>query len=128
MITPEFLKSCTDEQINKGVAWCEASKCEAGTGDGSFEMRLAISQEIESRTNILGIRVSAAATFKPCTSPNDAWPIMMNNLISTTPRGGSSYAQPYASSGMLAIMVHCDSNEELLRAAMEVYILMSTQS
>jgi len=111
-LTPKFLKSCTDEQINKGVGWIEASKRPlAGRCNWCGEMKCV------HRANFL-------ERFSYCANPNDAWPIMMNNLISTTPRGRSSYAQPYASSGMLAIMVHCDSNEELLRAAMEVYILM----
>jgi len=121
MITPAFLKSCTDEQINKGVAWrLIKSRQLSGVCSAQSEIDHSFSQNLAKDVDY--------GLFNPCTNPNDAWPIMMNNLISTTPRGRSSYAQPYASSGMLAIMVHCDSNEELLRAAMEVYILMSTQS
>ena len=123
MITPEFLQHCTDDQINKGVAWLDAGKAEYLTSDITFNINLASTQNSYKKSRLAWYK-DDEPDFQPCTNPNDAWPIMMENLISTTPRGKSSYAKPYASSGMLAIISHCDSNSELLRAAMEVYILM----
>lgn len=113
MITQEWLESCTDDQIDKGVAWLEANKLDISK-DRKF---LIFDDEF-----LVGM-YSEPVYY--CTNPNDAWPIMMANIISTTPRGSESFAQPYASSGMLAIVSHCENNNQLLRAAMIVYILMS---
>ena len=117
-ITTQFLSQCTDEQINKGVAWIEASKCETGTGDGNFDMRLTVSQEIESKAERSGLWVSPAATFLPCTDPSDIMPIAFANRIDVIARGIDN--DWYAAYGK-----HKTINANPLRAICEVYILMS---
>ena len=116
-ITTQFLSQCTDEQINKGIAWVEASKCETGTGDGNFDMRLTVSQEIESKAERSGLWVSPAATFLPCTDPSDIMPIAFANGIGVEPpESGANYNENYK-----VYSEHLNP----LRAICEVYILMS---
>ena len=110
MITPEFLQACTDEQINMGVAWLEAK---AGKPLKMYcgEVNIVVLNQL-------------LFPFNPCTSPNDAWPIMMANNIRVFPRP----KEPFAKARTCALPVYVDAkcgNEGLLRAAMEVYLLMS---
>lgn len=104
MITPEFLQSCTDEQINKGVAWLEASKfslnqpCEVMAYKGDL------------------ITFDGEFSFMPCTNPNDAWPIMMDSHI------GIRFSLDNGWIARNRAIVSFKENP--LRAAMEVYILM----
>ena len=131
-ITTQFLSQCTDEQINKGIAWVEASKCETGTGDGNFDMRLTVSQEIESKAERSGLWVSPAATFLPCTDPSDIMPIAFANGIGVEPpESGANYNEWEAGSGLFirenGVQNYKVYSEHLnpLRAICEVYILMS---
>ena len=116
MITPEFLQSCTDEQINKGVAWLEAKK-----------LGLENPCEFMSYDNDL-IFKDGEYSFSPCSNPNDAWPIIIENKIDiyfnsdNTNTGIRDGAYKYIDS---KTGIPCE-NKNPLRAAMEVYILMST--
>jgi hypothetical protein len=118
MITPEFLQSCTDEQINKGVAWLEAKSLEINN------LNWVIS-------NLGDIFVTRVIAFNPCQVANDAWPIILSNCISiecdegvwsacSGVRYDSSYYYPVKSWDIEVV------NKNPIRAAMEVYILMST--
>ena len=110
MIAPEFLQSCTDEQINKGVAWLQVAR--------SVDEALA-SEDVELYRYGMNYDISSPRHY--CTSPNDAWPVVLENRIGIKPRGVDS--DWYAYQGKIEVI-----NSNLLRAAMEVYILMSTQS
>lgn len=115
MINAEFLASCTDEQINKGVAWLiTAKKCEkwACNGDSEFYYHWG--------------RAMINCPSDYCNQIIHAWPIMVDNEISVRPRGKESLCAPYASSYKTSnVIVRTESNSRILRAAMEVYILMS---
>ena len=113
MITAEFLKSCTDEQINKGVAWLDAknlSYFRCWNGD---------------------LFIDFQARYSPCTNPNDAWPIIKSeriNLISPPEHRHEWKACATIGGGNWSLNDFTATSENPLRAAMEVYILMSTQS
>lgn len=107
-LTPEFLQSCTNEQINKGVAWLE-----------SREFGFNNPCEFMSYDNDLVFKSGDEYSFSPCTSPNDAWPIIDRSGITSGP--------VFTSSNRIKIATCKDfwiRNENGLRAAMEVYILM----
>lgn len=103
MITKEFLQSCTDDQIDKGVAWLEAKASPTVFGSaymfGEFWNGVFYAKDY-------------------CKNPNDAWPIILNSRIGIKPRGVDS--DWYAYQGKIEVI-----NSNPLRAAMEVYILMS---
>ena len=125
MIDKEFLQGCTDEQINKGVAWCEASKADCLTDDFTHNDRLSTTQRGHIKSNSAW-HADIHPDFTPCTSPNDAWPIMMANNIVTVPNNEDSrVVGKNLSTECIAVWV--DSNDKLLRAAMEVYLLMSNE-
>lgn len=113
MITPEFLQSCTDEQINKGVAWLTFKEWSAKNNHKRKSLDYYCCQGLLN--SIKGDCVNY------CTNPNDAWPIITTERIGIKPRGVDS--DWYAYSGKFEVI-----NENPLRAVMEVYILMSTQS
>ena len=111
MITPEFLQACTPEQINKGVEWLKIK----------LEFKI-------NRMNTLQFLLcnSRLITPKPyCTSPNDAMPIAFANNISIVfdvePMAAIDicFDGPFCSVGLSSF------NKNPLRAAMEVYLLMS---
>ena len=106
MITPEFLQGCTNAQVNKGVVW--------------MQFRGAVKSR-ESLQDYIGLSCIAKKPKWPkyCTSPNDAWPIILENEMLIRPVfDGSGYwmAQMYQT------QTH---SKNPLRAAMEVYLLMS---
>ena len=102
MITPAFLQSCTDEQINKGVAWLKSRRSQSYIYVHSCESWFK-------------------SVINYCEHPNEAWPIILSSRIGIKPRGVDS--DWYAYQGKVEVI-----NENPLRAAMEVYILMSIQS
>lgn len=112
MITPEFLQSCTDEQINKGVAWIlTAKKCDKWACNGDSEFYYHWGRAMINRPSDY------------CGQIIHAWPIMMDNNISVFPRP----SKPFAKARTYAFPVYAkNGNSGLLRAAMEVYIIMST--
>lgn len=111
MIDKDFIQGCTKEQINAGVAWLEAE-------------RLGFDNPCEFMILSGFIFKGNEFAFTPCTNPNDAWSIMMANNIRVFPRPH----EPFAKARTCAFPVYVDSkggNDGLLRAAMEVYILLS---
>ena len=113
-ITKEFLSQCTDEQINKGVAWLQIK---------SF--RLTSNYGIRDSLDMHAARIMLMIPYNYCTNPNDIMPIAFANNISITTKPDEHIGKPFAfSTGVLGRTVHCDSNDELLRAICEVYILM----
>lgn len=121
MITKQFLSTCTDEQINKGVAWLESKK-----------LGLENPCEFMSYDNDL-IFKDGEYSFSPCTNPNDAMPIAFANEISLMrdwERSGM-YTAIGTRSEVRSLGEHKKPIEitikNPLRAAMEVYILMSAE-
>ena len=103
MITPEFLSTCTDDQINFGVAWLEAKK------DSANSWRIPY--------NNMLFKGNINHQFEPCTNPNDAWPIIYDNNILIRPmfnEGKFWLAQIYQTKSY---------SKNPLRAAMEVYLM-----
>lgn len=121
MITPEFLQSCTNEQINKGVTWLEAA-------------RLGFKNPCEFMIHRNEIHRDYPWIFSPCDMPNDAWPIMVANEVTVElrkPMQGLSGDDAFINGTYLAYTPDIDVtsyNKNPLRAAMEVYILMSVKS
>ncbi|WP_339892127.1 hypothetical protein [uncultured Alteromonas sp.] len=119
MITQEFLSQCSEEQINKGVAWVESKE-----GVKAFSQR----RDQLLKFTSLSVSYGLASNFNPCANPNDIMPIAFANGIAIMPDSDGSWK-----SGRLP------SNPEMtfgwsnfvrgyknpLRAICEVYILMS---
>ena len=76
-ITTQFLFQCTDEQINKGVAWCRAGQLGFAN---PCEFLSRKSNNPEKQYFIL--TASDDWDFNPCTNPNDIMPIAFANEIS----------------------------------------------
>lgn len=102
--TQEFLSKCTDDEINKGVAWIEAK-------------RLGFDNPCEYMSQN-GFIFSTKWAFSPCTNPNDIMLIAFANRIDVIARGIDN--DWYAAYGK-----HKTLNANPLRAICEVYILMS---
>ena len=114
MIDQKFLQGCTNGQINMGVAWLKVVNKNFSmlhTPDSAFDNLYC--------NSVLSI-VRAY-----CTNPNDAWPIILENDINikhSPTRTGMHCAS------------HCQINSmtknksRVLRAAMEVYLLMGNKS
>lgn len=107
MITPEFLQSCTDEQINKGVAWLQA-KAAIINSYGNWWHSVG-------EPNII-YKGSFSNHFQPCVWPNDIMPIAFANFISLRFSRDNGWV---ARKGM-----HVSFNKNPLRAICEVCILM----
>jgi len=112
MITPEFLQSCTDEQINKGVAWLGVKSL--------LDLRSSRNCEIykAAAKNILLRSISGKDDY--CINPDISWSVILDNRISIGPALGNEWVARL--NGFIRY------NKNPLRAAMEVYILMSTKS
>lgn len=113
MITPEFLQGCTDDQINKGVAWLEVKSFDLTHAHGirsSLDMHAAIS--------IL------MTPHNYCASPDDAMPIAFANEITIKPMNNCMWPDWWESFENKAEGVK-SYNKNPLRAAMGVYLLMS---
>lgn len=108
MINAEFLSQCSDEQINKGVAWCEVAL--------SVDKAMA-SENIELYRYGMNYDISVPRHY--CTDASDAWPIIVKSEMLIRPAfDGSGY--------WIAKMYQTQTySKNPLRAAMEVYILMS---
>lgn len=114
MITPGFLKYCTDEQINMGVVWTKIRKHKlTGVCNAQTENDFNTSKNL--------VKDLYYGLFNPCEYPDDAWPITLENRIGIKPRGVDD--DWYAYQGKIEVI-----NSNPLRAAMEVYILMSIQT
>tara|TARA_R100000541_G_scaffold30953_2_gene39866 strand:+ start:15562 stop:15903 length:342 start_codon:yes stop_codon:yes gene_type:complete len=113
MITKEFLQSCTDEQISKGVAWLGVRSLLSIRSSRNCEIYKLAAK------NILLRSISGSDDY--CINPDISWSVILENRIGIKPRGVDS--DWYAYQGKIEVI-----SENPLRAAMEVYILMSTQS
>ena len=110
MITPKFLQGCTNAQVNKGVVW--------------MQFRGAVKSR-ESLQDYIGLSCIAKKPKWPkyCTSPGDAWPIILENKIAIDPLNtGVKWIALEASWSRTGIEAE---NKNPLRAAMEVYLIMS---
>jgi hypothetical protein len=101
-ITTQFLSQCTDEQINKGVAWLEISKSALLGKDCEVKLFL-----------MLGM-------YDPCSDTDFSWPIIFGNDISI--QADHIGNGVWFASDLMDMTI---ANKNPLRAAMEVYILMS---
>lgn len=104
MITKEFLESCTDEQINKCVAWLEVNSL-FGL-DGICKIQQVVCNKLLSMP------------INYCSNPNDTMPIGFANRIGVSPRGVDDKWKAHS-------WKHEVVNPNPLRAICEVYILMS---
>lgn len=104
MINQEFLSQCTDEQINKGVAWL-VTKSDPSKFGAAFLHGVIVLDEFYPT--------------KYCTRPNDAWPIILENKISIIDWLDGWEAFENKAIGAKSY------NTNPLRAICEVYILMS---
>ena len=121
MITPKFLQGCTKEQINMGVAWKKIKSLPLMNKEGvRSELYRLYSNALISDVLDYG--------FDPCTYPNDAWPIIISNSIEISGKPEEYSGQARASSFVGGLFSVADGNEGLLRAAMEVYLLMGNKS
>ena len=118
-ITPNFLSQCTDEQINKGVAWCRAGQLGFAN---PCEFLSRKSNNPEKQYFIL--TASDDWDFNPCTNPNDIMPIAFANRIALDSLFSGKWvalSPSWSSSGIES------TNANPLRAICEVYILMNNQ-
>jgi hypothetical protein len=115
MINKEFLANCSDEQINAGVAWCEA-------------VEMAIMKDFYEPVDYMRLNKHRIGFYNFCSSPNDIMPIAV--------RYGMGIEFPHIDRGYVgtvSIYIHGDedisidftSGQNYLRAICEVYILMS---
>lgn len=112
MITPEFLQSCTDEQINKGVAWLAFKEWGAKNNHKRKSLDYYCCQGLLNSID--------GGCVNYCTNPNDAMPIAFANWIGIRPALENEWV------ARLNGFIRYNSNP--LRAVMEVYILMSVKS
>lgn len=117
MITKEFLSSCNEDQIDRGVAWLQAK-------------RLGLRSVCEFNTYGGDLWWYYTQSFSPCYYPNHAWPIIIANNISILNDKGddccatNSACDCYYYLDDDFVHVGFQSRDKALRAAMEVYILM----
>ena len=114
-ITPNFLSQCTDEQINKGVAWANCSLIKNYFSDPEAGVTYRISS--------FGI----VSRFDPCTNPNDIMPIAVDNrinLMSPLEHKDKWMASATQGGGNWSINDFNAANTNPYRAICEVYILM----
>jgi len=123
MINAEFLSQCSDEQINKGVAWCVVSNANISMKLTSEKYSFAASF-LRSKSNKTLINYKLY-----CTSPNDIMPIAFANEVFVIPclDGGYMASDGVYDTEIEHIIGECNwaTNANPLRAICEVYILMS---
>ena len=123
-ITPNFLSQCTDEQINRGVAWLEA-KAAIINSYGNWWRSVG-------EPNII-YKGSFSNHFQPCVWPNDIMPIAFANGIGMYSHTKNKIdvrvtdmwagrVEYYSSLGQYRSVYSKNANP--LRAICEVYILM----
>ena len=110
MITQEFLSQCSDDQVNRGVAWLRfCGIVEVGDNWKDF-INLS---DIPKKPN----------WPKYCSNPITTMPIAFANKIDIT-HSKTNTGQSYASNcGIQSVA----KNNGMLRAICEVYILMSVK-
>jgi len=122
MINQEFLSQCSDDQINKGVAWCRAGQLGFAN---PCEFLSRKSNNPEKQYFIL--TASDDWDFKPCTNPNDIMLIAFaNNFLIEPPNFFTnkwSVTKYYIVENIGERSVKATSINPL-RAICEVYILM----
>ena len=116
MITKEFLSQCSDEQVNKGVAWLTIKEW----GYGSEHKRKCIDYYCSQGL----LNSVAAGNVNYCTNPNDIMPIAFANWITVKPMNNSMWPNDWEAFENKAIGAK-SYNTNPLRAICEVYILMS---
>ena len=123
MITQEFLSQCSDEQINRGVAWIESKK-----GVKAFSQR----RDQLLKFTSLSVSYGLASNFNPCVNPSDIMPIAFANEISIEKEEGEEEwcamsGVRYADSYYYPVRAYdiFSTNANPYRAICEVYILMS---
>lgn len=104
MIDSKFLSQCTDDQINKGVAWVRF--CGVVEADDDWKDYIDLSDIPKNPT-----------WPNYCTNPNDIMPIAFANGISLGPALENEWV------ARLNGFIRYNANP--LRAICEVYILMS---
>lgn len=114
MITQEFLSQCSDEQINKGVAWLRFCGMVEDGDDWKEYIDLA---DIPKDP----------VWPEYCTNPNDIMPIAFANAISLETFDGSLWwaDAPIIKDDLLEKTITSKELKNPLRAICEVYILMS---
>ena len=112
MITQEFLSQCSDEQVNRGVAWLTVSDMCSLTGRLEYQKFMSIS----IMNNI----------SRYCNDPGDIMPIAFANEISIRPMNDNNWPDIWGASENLALGAKA-YNANPLRAICEVYILMSVK-
>ena len=112
MIDQKFLQGCTDEQIEKGVAWLKV-------------VNENLPMIPSSNSELLSGWANAALTFPNncCSIPNDAWPIILESRIGITFGQSGERAVKMLNGKTIQVI-----NENPLRAAMEVYLLTGNKS
>ena len=110
MINAEFLASCSDEQVEKGVAWCQVA----------FSVDKAMASE-NVELYRYGMNYDMSVPRHYCSNPNDIMPIAISNDIEFVRRKGIGDRREFIASKNLINSV--DKNP--YRAICEVYILMS---
>lgn len=115
MITQEFLSQCSEEQINKGVAWLESKK-----GVKAFSQR----RDQLLKFTSLSVSYGLASNFNPCTNPNDIMPIAFANKVDIR-HDYDVLESVTALIGNEDDYLYWATNTNPLRAIAEVYILMS---
>ena len=117
-ITAQFLSQCTDEQINKGVAWLRF--CGVVEADDDWKDYIDLSDIPKNPT-----------WPSYCTNPNDIMPIAFANGIGIGIKNNSygeryrAFAEEDAAQGRSSTHRFNKWNTNPLRAICEVYILMS---
>lgn len=110
MISKEFLESCTDEQINKGVGWIEI-----------IRLSRMLPSYCVNAGNIGSGASAGLLKTNYCANPNDTMPIAFANDIEFLRRRGIGEKREFIASKNLINSV----NKNPYRAICEVYILMS---
>lgn len=124
MIDKDFLQSCTDEQINKGVAWLRVSEFSLMTKDEQNELDYYAAIDIFNRADW--------GFDDYCANPNDAWHIILGNEISLLHDNGLWEASidfygNESEHGTDELLSKVAIGKNPLRAACEVYLLMSNE-
>jgi len=117
MINAEFLASCSEEQINKGVAWCQVA----------FSVDKAMASE-NVELYRYGMNYDMSVPRHYCTNANDIMPIAFaNNFLIEPPNFFTnkwSATKYYIVENIGERSVKA-TNTNPMRAICEVYILMS---
>jgi hypothetical protein len=120
MINAEFLASCTDEQINRGVAWLVVKEWGLGNKHKRKSIDYYCSQGLFNSV--------AVGNVNYCTNPSDIMPIAFaNNFLIEPPNFFTSKwtIKKYYIVDNIGERNISATNTNPLRAICEAYILMS---